>query len=83
MSSENQIHDAEEEEEEEEERRALIDSSILTVHENGEDRSSLSVTTTNQRLVSLDVFRGLTVAVRLLSFQFNCFINTVFSFFFN
>lgn len=64
MSNENQIHDAEEEEE----RRPLLDSSILTVHENEQDkidRSSLSVPT-NQRLVSLDVFRGFTVALMIL-----------------
>lgn len=69
MSNENQIHDAEEEEE----IRPLIDSSILTVDENEEDkidRSSFSVPT-NQRLVSLDVFRGLTVAVRLLFITLN------------
>ncbi|KEH43211.1 heparan-alpha-glucosaminide N-acetyltransferase-like protein [Medicago truncatula] len=61
MSSENQIHDAEEEEEE---RRPLIDSSILTltVHEN----ELPPVSVPNQRLVSLDVFRGLTVALMIL-----------------
>lgn len=59
MSSENQIHDAEEEE-----RRPLIDSSILTltVHEN----ELPPVSVPNQRLVSLDVFRGLTVALMIL-----------------
>lgn len=69
MSSENQIHDAEEEEEE---RRPLIDSSILTltVHEN----ELPPVSVPNQRLVSLDVFRGLTVAVRSLFILFNYFI---------
>lgn len=74
MSTEHQIHDVAVAEEE---RRPLIahdfDSSIVIAHQNEDsifplppdnaDKSlpSLSV---NQRLTSLDVFRGLTVAVR-------------------
>ncbi|CAJ2629069.1 unnamed protein product [Trifolium pratense] len=61
MSTENQIHDGAIAEEE---RRPLIDSSILIVHQNGEDETIIPVP--NQRLVSLDVFRGLTVALMIL-----------------
>jgi hypothetical protein len=63
MSTENQIQEGAIGEEEEEERRPLIDSSILIVHQNGDDTI---FPVPNQRLVSLDVFRGLTVAVRPL-----------------
>jgi hypothetical protein len=69
MSTENQIHDGAVVEEE---RRPLLDhdfdSSILILTENGDNTifPPLPSSAPNQRLVSLDVFRGLTVAVRPL-----------------
>jgi hypothetical protein len=59
MSTENQIQEGAVTEEE---RRPLIDSSIFIVYQNGDDTV---FPVPNQRLVSLDVFRGLTVAVRV------------------
>ncbi|XP_061338412.1 uncharacterized protein LOC133285225 isoform X2 [Gastrolobium bilobum] len=69
MSS--QIEDVAEEEEEEE-RRPLVDSSNLIVHQDEDtifplpDKSLPSLSVPNQRLASLDVFRGLTVALMIL-----------------
>jgi hypothetical protein len=67
MSTENQIQEGAVTEEE---RRPLIDSSIFIVYQNGDDTV---FPVPNQRLVSLDVFRGLTDSplrfVFVLSFQ--------------